>query len=311
MLGISANTLISRHLSIVYPRTLVLVALCLPLLAQAQFTHGTPPPTPIPIDVLPGPDGEQVTIINGRKHDLASVTRELAEFTKRFGSWDPVIVRVPAIESFSLAEKVAAIAAESHHAVYLALGQENSIFVRVFPPGLTMTTAPQPPAGHPQPTAIMVVLTEGDSSTVRIEGQRLSIAEAETWLRQRAEQLGEEEPVVVVVNGQVPATEASAWMDRVRRHHPNAWMFAKDVATKNERSDETSTPSEWDGSSGPKKNQPLAETGSVYMSKPPLPTGPPTQYKGGETSIPPPQELIDRVQRHVESERAKTTQGTP
>lgn len=287
-----------------HPRALIFLALCLPLLAQTA--HGIPPLTPILIDVSPDSDGEQGLTINRRKHDLSSATRELAESAKRFGRWDPVIIRVPTIEGFSLAEKVAAVAAESRDAVYLALGQEHSSFVRVFPPGLTMTNAPQTPPGYPRPTAIMLVLTEGETATAQIEGRRLSIAEAEAWLRDCAERLGEEVPAVLVVNGQVPATEASAWMDRVRKLHRNAWMFAKDVATENEPGVETTTPLQWDYVWGPKRNQRFVDTGSVYMSKPPLPTGPPALYNGGDTSIPPPQELIDRVQRHVESERGKS-----
>ena len=146
-----------------------------------------------------------------------------------------------------------------------------------------MTAASQLPPGYPRPATIMLVLTKGEPDTVRIEDRRLSIAEAEAWLQQSAERLGKEAPVVLVVSGEIPAAVASAWMDRIRKLHRNAWMFAKDVPTGNQR---------------------LVETNSVYMSKPPLPTGPPAQYRGGDTSIPPPQELIDRVEREIQSERA-------
>lgn len=266
-----------------HPHALILLALCLPLLAQAQAAPANPPPTPIIIDVGTDSQGERGAFVNGREVDLASASRRLAEFAERFGSGDPVIIRVPTIECFSLAEKVAAMAAESHDTVYLALGQQSFSFVRIFPPGSTMTATPQSPPGYPRLTAIMLVLTKGEPDTVRIEDRHLSIAEAEAWLQLSAERLGKEVPVVLVVNGEIPAVVASAWMDRIRKLHRNAWMFAKDVATGNQR---------------------LVETNSVYMSKPPLPTGPPARHSGGDTSIPPPQELIDRVQREIQSERA-------
>lgn len=266
-------------------RALIILAVCLPRLAQAGTMHVPPPATPIVVDVSHGSGGELGLTINGRKHDLVGAGQQLARLAERFGRLDPVVIRVPTIEGFDLSEKLAAVAAETHDNVFLSLGASPSIFVRMFPEGLKMAAAPPVLPTLSQPLAVMLVLSKGEPDTVRIEGRKLSVAEAEAWLRQCAERLGDKTPVVLVVKEQVPAAVVSAWTERVRKLHLNPHLFAKDA---------------------PAENQPPAGTKHAYLPVAPLPTGPPAKYNGGDTTIPAPQELIDQVQRHMESERGKS-----
>jgi hypothetical protein len=218
----------------VRPPSLILFALCLPHLAQAQVTHGAPPPAPILIDVSSTADGEIGLTVNGHKHDLAGAGQQLARLAERFGRLDPLIIRVPTIEGFDLSEKLAAAAAETHDNVFLSLGESPPSFVRVFPEGLKMDAAPPVPPTLSQPLAVMLVLSEAKPDTVEVEGRMLSVAEAEGWLRQCAEHLGDKTPVVLVVKEQVPAAVVSAWTERVRRLHLSPHLFTKEAPAENQ-----------------------------------------------------------------------------
>jgi hypothetical protein len=276
------------------------------IVAQAQTNPATPPPTPIIIDVGTDSQGNRGAFINGRSSDLPGIRERLKDWLEKFGRTDPVLIRLTDIKDFTLAATIAAVASETHDSVGFfipTLPERPGISLRFHPQLSPVVDAQDMPDLVPS-APIIVGLTETHQDSVLFHGRYLSIAETETLLRQKASKFGPDDPVILVVSDQIPADTASAWLERARKICRNVWTIPRSSAPE--------------GPASPFAPKPIddyhmaclllmAFEQAVAAKFPPTDQGTLTSTIPSsrlDLTIPPPQELIDRVQREIQSERA-------
>jgi hypothetical protein len=270
--------------------------------------QSNPPSTPIIIDVGTDSQGGRGAFVNGRPYDLPGIRERLKDWLEKFGRTDPVLIRLTDIKDFTLAATIAVMASETHDSVGLyipALNPERPGISLRFHPQLSPVADPQDMPDLVPSAPIILGLSETHQDSVLFHGRYLSIAETEALLRQKASKFGPDDPVILVVSDQIPADTASAWLERARKICRNVWTIPRSSAPE--------------GPASPFAPKPIddyhmaclllmAFEQAIAAKFPPtdqgtLPSVIPSPSRL-DLTIPPPQELIDRVQREIQTERA-------